>query len=75
MHHDVWMVLVKKPINLCWIANIYLLEAVTFTGRNIGKGLQVPGVSELVDIYNLVIGMIDQKTDNGRPDKTCTTGY
>lgn len=57
------------------VADIYLVKAVARRVSDRGKRFEIAGISELVDVGDVVRRAVDQVPDHGRADKPGAAGY
>lgn len=63
MHHRIRLVLRKEPIECSSISNVFVREGVALVARCRAQRFEIPGVGQLVDIENRVIGVRDDVSD------------
>ena len=72
--HDIGF---ERPENLgdfCRVADIGLHEIVTIRFRNGCERLEIPGISQCVNIQHIVRGVLDQMAHQSRTDKSGAAG-
>ncbi|MCY1398211.1 hypothetical protein D9M71_132370 [compost metagenome] len=75
VHHRSGAELGEYLVQSRYIADICLIEVIARRAVHIGQRLQVAGIGELVDVGDLVIGILDQVTNHRRSDEAGSAGY
>ena len=75
MHDGVRLVLMQNPIYLVTVTNINALEHVPRVLADIGQGLKVARISELIDVNDRVGRAGDNMADDRRTDESGAAGY
>lgn len=74
VHHGIRLVLCEYAVEFGSVANIHLLKSVARIIGYLGQRFQIAGISQLIDIDDRVLSVLDNMTDNGRTDKARAAG-
>ena len=74
VHHGVRLVIDERCFHRSCVTDIDLEMAVALVVCNLGNAALGCGVGHLVDIDDLVVGVVDQVTNNRRPDEAAAAG-
>ena len=74
VHHGIRLVLCEYAVEFSAVANIHLLKSIARIIGYLGQRFQIAGISQLIDIDDRVLGVLDNMTDNGRTDKARAAG-
>ena len=74
VHHGIRLVLCEYAVEFGAVANIHLLKSIARIIGYLGQRFQIAGISQLIDIDDRVLGVLDNMTDNGRTDKARAAG-
>ena len=74
VHHGIRLVLCEYAVEFGAVANIHLLKSIARIACYLGQRFQIAGISQLIDIDDRVLGVLDNMTDNGRTDKARAAG-
>ena len=74
VHHGIRLVLCEYAVEFGAVANIHLLKSIARIACYLSQRFQIAGISQLIDIDDRVLGVLDNMTDNGRTDKARAAG-
>lgn len=74
VHHGIRPVLCEYAVEFGSVANIHLLKSIARIIGYLSQRFQIAGISQLIDIDDRVLGVLDNMTDNGRTDKARAAG-
>ena len=75
VNHGVRVEIGKHAIDRRAIANVRLHETVAVVAGDLAQRIEIAGISELVDVADVVLGLADQESADGRTDETCPSGH
>ena len=74
VHHGIGLVLCEYAVMLGAVANIHLLKSIARIIGYLGQRFQIAGISQLIDIDDVILGVLENMTENGRADKARAAG-
>ena len=74
IHHVVRRVRLEQAPQLGPVADVDAGEAIAGVVRGLRNRVQIRGVSQLVDIDDVGLGLVEQMPDHGRADEACAAG-
>jgi bifunctional N-acetylglucosamine-1-phosphate-uridyltransferase/glucosamine-1-phosphate-acetyltransferase GlmU-like protein len=74
VHDDVRLMLLEHPGDVFGVANIHLLETITRILGDLQQRLQIARIGQLVEIDDLVSGIVQKVANDGGADESGSTG-